>query len=244
MNTDELVSEHEGKDNWTHAINLIRDYSDAFSVPDGVHTTTRVKTPKRTYLCSGSPCSHQHDNFEVCLSRSFSRVIASSDDVLDTTVTSVLEIPTAPPRDILSDSLWSIQDGTMSLPIIRNQKSPVQINASTNTSGNACHATNILHCNAPGAAATVRESPPCKLKRSQIESGRGVNDCISEFTSLTVDKVVMAANEDGDANWRNGRSSQILSKCHNTSFIHTSSPTTTSFNPRTKLPPQSSLVSL
>ncbi|VDD82853.1 unnamed protein product [Mesocestoides corti] len=96
---------------------LIRDFYDALSLPDDVHTTTRMKRPKRTYLCS-SPCSHTHrqDTAEICTSRTFSRISASSEEFLDISVTSILEVPTTAPTELNLSSLRYLYNGTMSLP--------------------------------------------------------------------------------------------------------------------------------
>ncbi len=231
LHTDELA-ENEA-DLADYGVSLIRDYSDVFSMPDGVHTTMRVKTPKRAYLCN-NPCSHTHqqDAAGVCVSRTFSRVGASSDDVLDTTVTSVLELPTAPPpMGNLSPSLRFIQDGTMSLPMKRSLRAPT-----TSSPGVASSAPDSKKQTEPKSPVVIMSrwvnvdsSPPCKQKRR-------VDDCISEFTSLSV--------QQHQHQFRKTRNSKSLSEAYfstKPAMPITTSPAA-SFNPRTKLPLQSSPV--
>ncbi|VDK37555.1 unnamed protein product [Taenia asiatica] len=189
--TNELFSEEANIDLADLAFKVIRDFSDNFDTPDGIHTTTRTKSPKRTYLCS-SPCSHVHrkDNSEICISKPLSRVLAGSKEVLDTIVASVLELPSVPLNDIIFDSLRCLHSGTMSLPTKRWNEMPTYVDHPSTLSSDASK------CKVPKSPVVIMsqwtkptsflESPPCKLKRMRQGSGRRVEECISQFTSLSV----------------------------------------------------------
>lgn len=215
LNTSDRIIENSQPSSSLFGFRFIKDLSDNFANSEGVHTTTRTKYPKRNYLCD-NPCSHIHrkDTAGICFSKSLSRILAGSREVLDTMVTSILDMPLLPPSDHLFDSLRYLHNGAMSLPskrcdeglfshlcvnttcddnaasTKRNKipKSPVVIMSQWNKTSSAASSE---------ASSYFESAPPCKLKRlashQQVQLNHQnqapksqMDDCISHFTSLSV----------------------------------------------------------
>ncbi|KAL5969146.1 hypothetical protein TSMEX_003111 [Taenia solium] len=253
ISTNELFSEEANIDLADLAFKVIRDFSDNFDTPDGIHTTTRTKSPKRTYICS-SPCSHVHrkDNSEICISKPLSRVLAGSKEVLDTIVASVLELPPVPLNDIIFDSLRCLHSGTMSLPTKRWNEMSTYVDHPSTLSGDA------PKCKVPKSPVVIMsqwtkptsflESPPCKLKRMRQGNGRRVEECISQLTSLSVQQQKQAQTNKSSKAELCVPNADSVQRCHlsvvwnsKKSFAEPSSHSL-SFNPQTGLPLQSSPI--
>uniref|UniRef100_A0A5K3FFA7 DUF4210 domain-containing protein n=1 Tax=Mesocestoides corti TaxID=53468 RepID=A0A5K3FFA7_MESCO len=232
---------------------LIRDFYDALSLPDDVHTTTRMKRPKRTYLCS-SPCSHTHrqDTAEICTSRTFSRISASSEEFLDISVTSILEVPTTAPTELNLSSLRYLYNGTMSLPNKRMHEvvphTGIGRKSIDNSWENKFPKSPVVIMSLWNKATSLIESPPCKQKRLHQGAGLCVDDCISEFTSLSMQNQTCAmrfTSQDTKKERNDVRTQRLQkyqeSKCTN-AFAEFPFSTSAHFNPRTRLPLQSSPV--
>ncbi|VUZ55681.1 unnamed protein product, partial [Hymenolepis diminuta] len=223
LNTNELSIERPKIGSKDFGFKLIRDLSDNFANSEGVHTTTRTKCPKRNYLCN-NPCSHIHrkDTAGICVSKSLSRILASSREVLDTMVTSVVEMPLIPPSDNLFDSLRYLHNGAMSLPSKRCNDALLS-NLSVDTS---CDDNTTEYNKVPKSPVVImsqwskstsstsssffESAPPCKLKRLQQltdqqqpqlkpNQNRGtkpqMEECINQLTSLSVQHQHRSANK-------------------------------------------------
>ncbi|KAL5113114.1 hypothetical protein TcWFU_010457 [Taenia crassiceps] len=252
ISINELFGGGANTDSANLAFKVIRDFSDNFSTSDGVHTTTRTKSPKRTYLCS-SPCSHTHrkDSSGTCVSKALSRVLAGSKEVLDTIVTSVLELPSVPLNDIVFDLLRCLHSGTMSLPTKRWNEMPLYVDHSSTLPDD------VSKCRVPKSPIVIMsqwtkptsflESPPCKLKRMQQDSGPRVEECISQFTSLSVQQQKQEqTNKSSKAEVCAPNADSVqrhLSVVWNSKKgLTESSSHSLSFNPQTGLPLQSSPI--
>lgn len=253
ISTNELFGEEANINLADLAFKVIRDFSDNFNTSDGVHTTTRTKSPKRTYLCS-SPCSHAHrkDNGGICVSKPLSRVLAGSKEVIDTIVTYALELPPIPLNEVIFDSLRCLHSGTMSLPTKRWNEMSSYVDRLSTLSDVASK------CKEPKSPVVIMsqwtkptsflESPPCKLKRMQQDSGPRVEECINQFTSLSVQQQKQAQTNKSSKSelctpnaYSVQRHSSVVWNSKK-SFADPSSHSL-SFNPQTGLPLQSSPVS-
>nr|CDS25903.1 hypothetical protein HmN_000624200 [Hymenolepis microstoma] len=282
LNTTDLSIEMSKVGNTDFGFKLIRDLSDNFANSEGVHTTTRTKCPKRNYLCN-NPCSHIHrkDTAGICASKSLSRILAGSREVLDTMVTSVVEMPIIPPSDNLFDSLRYLHNGAMSLPSKRcNDALLSSIYVNTSCDDNAVKYNKGSKSpvvimsqwsqSAPSTSSSFFESTPCKLKRlqqltdqqPQLQSSRNqgtkpqMEDCITQFTSLSVQQQYKSANKSFTAHLPDSvadttPNTDISEKCHfplirkakySNSFTEVFPSYSASFNKRTGLPLQSSPV--
>ncbi|KAH9286873.1 Uncharacterized protein ECG_00224 [Echinococcus granulosus] len=245
ISSNELLGENAKTDLTDFELRLIRDLTDNFNTSDEVHTTTRTKSPKRTYLCS-SPCSHTHwkDNAAICVSKPLSRVLAGSREVLDTIVTSVLELPLVPLNDIIFDSLQCLHSGTMSLPTKRWNEVPLYAGCpnalSDDTSKCKVPKSPVVIMSKWTKPTSFLESPPCKLKRMQQDSRPRVDECISQFTSLSVQQQKQAqTNKSSKAEVCVPIADSVERHFSSKSFTE-SSFHSLSFNPQTGLPLQSS----
>ncbi|VDN96523.1 unnamed protein product [Rodentolepis nana] len=281
LNTTDLSFEIPKIGNTHFGFKLIRDLSDNFANSEGVHTTTRTKCPRRNYLCN-NPCSHIHrkDTAGICVSKSLSRILAGTREVLDTMVTSVVEMPIIPPSDNLFDSLRYLHNGAMSLPSKRCNDALLS-NIYVNTSCDDAIKYNKVPKSpfvimsqwlqsAPSTSSSFSESTPCKLKRlqqftgqqPQVKSGQNqgtkpqVEECITQFTSLSVQQKYRSANKAFTAHLPDSvadatPNADISEKCHfplirkakySNSFTEVFSSHSASFNKKTGLPLQSSPV--
>lgn len=282
LNTTDLSIEVPKVGNTDFSFKLIRDLSDNFANSEGVHTTTRTKCPKRNYLCN-NPCSHVHrkDAAGICVSKPLSRILASTREVLDTMVTSVVEMPIIPPSDNLFDSLRYLHNGAMSLPSKRcNDALLSNIYVNTTCDDNAIKYNNVPKSpvvimsqwskSPSSTSSSFFESTPCKLKRlqqltdqqPQLKSSQNqgtkppMEDCITQFTSLSVQQQYKSANKSftahppdsvADATPNTNKSEKcqfplIRKAKYSNSFTEVFPSYSASFNKRTGLPLQSSPV--
>ncbi|KAM3172141.1 hypothetical protein ACTXT7_015165 [Hymenolepis weldensis] len=223
LNTNELSIERPKIGSTDFGFKLIRDLSDNFANSEGVHTTTRTKCPKRNYLCN-NPCSHIHrkDTAGICVSKSLCRILASSREVLDTMVTSVVEMPLIPPSDNLFDSLRYLHNGAMSLPSKRcNDASLSNLCIDTSCDDNTAECNKVpkspvvimsqwSKSTSSTSSSFFESAPPCKLKHLQQltdqqqpqlkpNQNRGtkpqMEECINQLTSLSVQHQHRSANK-------------------------------------------------
>ncbi|VDN15850.1 unnamed protein product [Dibothriocephalus latus] len=115
VNTDELSSEGEIKE-----AAMSSDYgalvrpSPPISIQNRSQTTMRTNMIKRNYVCNHSTYFHQRDIAGLFSTQKFTRINVGRSDVLDTTVTSIFELPPTLPPMVGSDHF--LEEGTMSLP--------------------------------------------------------------------------------------------------------------------------------
>ncbi|VDM00002.1 unnamed protein product [Schistocephalus solidus] len=121
VNTNELSSEGELKEaSMASDYGALVRHSPPISIQNRSQTTMRTNTIKRNYVCNHPPYFHQRDIAGIFSTQKFARINVGRSDVLDTNVTSILELPSNLPPVVSSDNF--LNEGTMSLPSKRSSE--------------------------------------------------------------------------------------------------------------------------